>query len=684
LTNSNVPLLNGVLNGQINLAGNLTNLTPPNIRGDGQIDLSQIPVLQDTFTSTFNWDGKKLNVLEARTPSINSDGFIAVNFPTNKQNNNQANSQPNINEVNFNIQLNDFDLGRLPIQALTANLSPQQQLQMLAGRVNFAGKVTGNLENLQLNGDVKLNNLAVNNIAFDPILAGSITGGLQQGLNIDINGNINDRIAVVLNNKFVPESFLLQHDQIFAKGITQGDNFQVDLGNFPLDILGINPASELNIGPVKGNVSGQLNISQLATLDPAKITAQGEVTIEQPSFGYIDGKKFTAQINYGNGQASLQAGELTLENSRILLAGNVNLGADFPQNMNNFNPQFDGKVTIERGELQDILVALQWFDLNDISRGIRAPIYGTAADLAQTYPIVLPGNSSIDWQLQRFAEINALLAIEDNVKDAQTPIDIPPLSTVLGAFAGEMTFTGDLKSGVNGKFNLNGNNWQWGDYKAREFLLQGEFANNVLTILPVELRIGDSLIAFTGQITPQNQNGQLRVENVPLAELQKFVQLPPSLVDIEGNLNLQATIAGTPTNPSMIGDINITNGFLNDQPVQEALGGFSYNEARFRFGGNILVTGEDPITFVGSLPFALPNSEIAPGSELIELKLEMQNEALKIVNALTDQIELEQGKGLVRLEAKGTIFQPELTGVADFSEITLRSPVWDEPLTELQ
>ncbi|MGL5511453.1 MAG: translocation/assembly module TamB domain-containing protein, partial [Microcoleaceae cyanobacterium] len=494
------------------------------------------------FTSIFNWDGKKLNVLEARTPSINSDGFIAVNFPINNQNNNQANSQPNINEVNFNIQLNDFDLGRLPIQALTANLSPQQQLQMLAGRVNFAGKVTGNLENLQLNGDVKLNNLAVNNIAFDPILAGSITGGLQQGLNIDINGNINDRIAVVLNNKFVPESFLLQHDQIFAKGITQGDNFQVDLGNFPLDILGINPASELNIGPVKGNVSGQLNISQLATLDPAKITAQGEVTIEQPSFGYIDGKKFTAQINYGNGQASLQAGELTLENSRILLAGNVNLGADFPQNMNNFNPQFDGKVTIERGELQDILVALQWFDLNDISRGIRAPIYGTAADLAQTYPIVLPGNSSIDWQLQRFAEINALLAIEDNVKDAQTPIDIPPLSTVLGAFAGEMTFTGDLKSGVNGKFNLNGNNWQWGDYKAREFLLQGEFANNVLTILPVELRIGNSLIAFTGQITPQNQNGQLRVENVPLAELQKFVQLPPSLVDIEGNLNLQATI----------------------------------------------------------------------------------------------------------------------------------------------
>jgi translocation and assembly module TamB len=684
LTNSNVPLLNGVLNGQINLFGNLTNLTPLNIRGDGQIDLSQIPVLQDAFTSAFNWDGKKLNVLEARTNSISSDGFIAVNFPNNNQNTNQNNNQPNINEVNFNIQLSDFDLGRLPVQALTANLSPQQQVQMLAGRVNFAGQVTGDLANLKLNGDVRLNDLAVNNITFDPILAGSVTGGLQQGLNIDINGNINDRIALVLNDKFLPESFLLQHDHILAEGISQGENFQLALKNFPLDILAINPSPDLGIGTVKGDVSGQLTISQLATFDPAQITAQGQVTIDQPSFGYIAGKKFTGQLNYGNGQASLDDGELTLQNSRILLAGNVDLGKDFPQNMNNFNPQFAGKVTIAEGELQDILVAMQWFDLNDLSRGIRAPIYGVAKDLEQTYPIVLPGNSSIDWQLQRFAEINALLAIEDNVKDAQTPIDIPPLSTVLGAFAGEMTFTGDLKSGVNGKFNLNGNNWQWREYKAREFLLQGEFANNVLTILPVELKIGDSLIAFTGQITPENQNGQLRVENVPLAELQKFVQLPPSLVDIGGNLNLQATIAGTPTNPNVVGDINIIDGFLNDQPVQEALGGFSYNEARFRFGGNILVTGEDPITFVGSLPFALPNSEIAPGSELIELKLEMQNEALKIVNALTDQIELEQGKGLVRLEAKGTIYQPELTGVADFSEITLRSPVWDEPLTELQ
>jgi translocation and assembly module TamB len=56
------------------------------------------------------------------------------------------------------------------------------------------------------------------------------------------------------------------------------------------------------------------------------------------------------------------------------------------------------------------------------------------------------------------------------------------------------------------------------------------------------------------------KSGQLRVRNFPVNVLENFIQLP---VPITGELNATATVAGDLQNPRALGDLELTDGTLN-------------------------------------------------------------------------------------------------------------------------
>ncbi|MBD0339686.1 MAG: translocation/assembly module TamB domain-containing protein, partial [Microcoleus sp. Co-bin12] len=612
----------------------------------------------------FNWDGKRVEIENATTPGLTANGFVNVEL--------EGKRVPSISNLDLDVRLANFNLAALPTEQLgfltaTNVKNPSENNLPLRGNVDFTGRLSGTPAALSLVGDVEVRDLAVNQIAFDPVLAGSVNADAGKSVDLRLAG-ASDKIEVALNQSFLPTSFLIQRGESVASGQTEGETLRVNLSDFPLAALNLAPAKEAGLGPITGTVSGQVNVpGWKMPLNPATLQASGQIAIAQPAIGYIKGDSFQAEFSYANGSASLTNGLFRQGSGQYLISGNVKTGA---------NPQFEGKVNVQQGNLQQILAALQYFNLGDLARGLKPPVYGDSGDV-QTVAVGEPEAPLIE-QLRRLAEIETILQQQQAVKASEK---LPPLSQLQGTFGAEIAVAGSLRTGVQAQFNVKGDNWQWGEYVAEQFSLEGSFQDGILTVLPLEIRSGKSAIGFSGQLGQKAQSGQLRIENVPVQELAKVVELP--FVDVTGNLNLRANLAGSLENPQATGELSLLEGTLNGEPIKQADGSFSYSNARLNFGGSALITQTEPIEVQGSLPFELPFAAVKADSNQIDLRANLQNEGLAIINVLTPQVAWVSGKGQVQIRVGGTLEQPVAQGIANFENATVRAVAFPEPLTGL-
>ncbi|MEG4812118.1 translocation/assembly module TamB, partial [Microcoleus sp. F8-D1] len=638
----NLPQLRGLLNGNINLSGPIA-ASLQNVRAGGSFRISELPFLKQPFETVFNWDGKRVEIENATTPGLTANGFVNVELADK--------GLPSISNLDLDIKLANFNLEALPAEQLAflstvAGKNSSQQNPPLRGNVDFTGSLTGTLAALSLVGDVEVRNLAVNQIAFDPVLAGTVNADAGKSVDLRLAG-ASDKIELALNQSFLPTSFLIQRGESVARGQTEGETLRVNLSDFPLAALNLSPGKDAGLGPITGTVSGQVNVpGWKLPLNPATLQATGQIAIAQPAIGYIKGDSFQAEFSYANGSATLTNGILRQGSGQYLISGNVQTGA---------NPQFAGKVSVQQGNLQQVLAALQYFNLGDLARGLKPPVYGDSGDV-QTVAVGEPDAPLIE-QLRRLAEIETILQQQQAVKSSEK---LPPLSQLQGTFGAEIAVAGSLQTGVEAQFNVKGDNWQWGQYVAEQFSIEGSFQDGILTVLPLEIRSGKSAIGFSGQLGQKAQSGQLRVENVPVEELAKLVELP--FVDVTGNLNLRANLAGSLENPQATGELSLLEGTLNGEPIKQADGSFSYSNARLNFGGSALVTQTEPIEVQGSLPFELPFATVKADSNQIDLRANLQNEGLAIINVLTPQVAWVSGQGQVQIRVGGTLQDPVAQG----------------------
>ncbi|MGB8689639.1 MAG: translocation/assembly module TamB domain-containing protein, partial [Microcoleus sp.] len=658
-----LPLLRGLFNGNLNLSGPIA-ASPETVRAGGSFRISELPFLKQPLEAIFNWDGKRVEIENATTPGLTANGIVNVELA--------GQGVPSISNLDLNVKLSNFNLEALPAEQLRfltpigVKKSSENNL-LLRGNVDFVGRLTGTLTALSLVGDVEVRDLAVNQVAFDPVLAGTVNAGFGKSLDLRLAGT-SDKIEVALNPSFLPTSFLVKRGESVASGQTEGETLRVNLSDFSLAALNLSPGKDAGLGPITGTVSGQVNVpGWKMPLNPATLQATGQIAIAQPAIGYIKGDSFQAEFSYGNGSATLNNGIFRQGTGQYLISGNLKAGA---------NPEFAGKVNIQQGNLQQVLAALQYFNLGDLARGLKSPVYGTGADV-QTVAVGVPEAPLIE-QLQRLAEIEEILKQQQVIKSSEP---LPPLNQLQGTFGGEIAVAASLQTGVQAQFNVKGDNWRWGKYVAEKFSIEGGFQDGILTVLPLEIRSGKSAIGFSGQLNQKAQSGQLRVENVPVEELAKLVELP--FVDVTGNLNLRANLAGTLANPQLAGELSLLDGTLNREPIKKADGSFSYSNARLNFGGSALVTQTEPIEVIGSLPFELPFATVKADNNQIDLRANLQNEGLAIINVLTPQIAWISGKGQVQIRVGGTLERPLAEGIANFENATVRARAFPEPLTGL-
>jgi translocation and assembly module TamB len=647
--------LRGGLNGKLQVAGTTESFNIANIQAAGQVQLTQgIAGIEQPITAVVGWNGDKLNVERATARDFNATGEIGVKSTT-------ANL-PEITALNLNVQAQNYSLRTL--NNLPSFLS-------LGGTADFSGQVTGSPIAPNLVGQIRLQDLTVNKFAFEPTLSGNIQSLSGRSEKLDVSGT-QDKITLNLDGNNRPNSFLVKWQQALATGQSQGDNLAVKVENFPLTGLNLTPPLNARLGgdKIAGSLTGDILVNQKTLA-----SATGNIAIAKPEVGRIKGDRLLLEFDYNNGIVTLANSEFFKGLSRYGFAGSFRQTGK--------SPQVKGNLNVDRGNVQDILTALQLFDFQDFRRGMTTPSYGNAGDL-NSESVGLANQPKIV-QLERYYEIQALLDKQQQQRRDVSPV--PELADLKGIFNGSIDVDTATESGLFAKFNLNGKNFAWGRedeperyFRAEQIVADGSFENGVLRFLPLRIESNKRLVAFTGNIGGDEQSGQLRVNNFPLKLLKNFVKLP---VGLTGNLNGTATVAGNIANPKAKGELQIIDGTLNQKGIQSASASFSYGDGRLNFGSSVSVSGPQPVSIDGSIPYQLPFASTAPDSNQIALNVNVKNEGLALLNLFTNQVAFDSGEGEVKLTISGTREQPIVDGIATLNNAIFSAQALPGKLTDV-
>lgn len=657
--------LNGQLSGQLNVTGNINNISPTAVAAKGNLSFSQgIDLLEQPFSAAITWNGKRLDVLQAKGDGLDATGYLELDksFFSDIPDKLAA-----VTDFNFDVnqaQWIDVNKIRLTLPSWATNLD-------YSGRVDFTGTIGGIPSAMEIEGDLLVRDFVVENLIFDPTLQGTVSVIPSEGARLTIDngqktplGNNQDKIELVLGKNFLPESFLLQHQQIDVVGTGEGGIVQIEARDVPVELLKTvavkNPdfkiPEQVALQPVTGTLSGKF-ITNLNTL----ATSGENIIISNPILGRIKGDRLTGNFQYANGNFALENVRFQQRESTYQIAGNV------IQQPDDF--AFKGNIIVEQGQIQDVLIALEIFELTDLTKGWGDRKYGLTKDLYQpslpsapeppeTLFTVGTPKASIFQQLQKLAEIQAKLDLAQ--QSEQDKFFVPELKTLTGKFDGQLSFNGSLNQGITADFDFHGGQWQWGQFTAEKIIANGNLEDGILTLLPVSIQSDSSLIAFSGSFGGETQSGQLRLLDVPVSLIEKFVNLPPDLV-FGGNINASATLAGSQANPQARGEINVSNATINQTSIQSTQGSFSYNDSRLNFfASSVVAPDADPLTITGSIPYQLPFSKTLPDSDRLNLQLNVTDEGLALLNILSrGEVNWIDGEGEVSLDISGNFDQTE-------------------------
>ncbi|MGK7914336.1 MAG: translocation/assembly module TamB domain-containing protein [Prochloraceae cyanobacterium] len=677
-------LLRGSLNGRLNLAGNLNNLNPRGIQLNGELNFSQgLALIERPLTTAINWNGQRLQIQRAIARNFNAKGYVDLNLRS---------GEPAIGEFAFNINGQELNLKFLP-----SILPPRFATLPLEGQLDFNGAIAGTLKTPQVNAQLALHNAKFGILALEPVLAGTVKVIPKQGVNLQLVGT-NDRFEVTLASNYQPLSLLIRLDDTNINGYRQGEMLLVDVKSFPTSIVrnlvpvtGISLPVAIMAQPLRGKLSGNfaLNLTTFAIYG-------NEVAIANPAFGTLFGDQITANFQYSEGQFILNKGQFQQDQSKYLFEVSLVPTTD--------GPQYQLSLEVVTGQIENLLAAAQIVEISSLVNGLTLTSYGTAADLfddssadncpsipASECPLFELGSpeAPILLRLRRLAEVQAMLALQQSLKEDAS---IPPLSELEGSFDGTLTIAGSPKSGIEAEFDFQGKQWQWGSYRIDRLIAKGNFQEGVLTLVPVNLQSDQSSLNFSGSFGGETPSGQLRIVNLPVPQIQKFVKLP-NTIDLDGMLNATVTIGGTQENPQAIGELAIADATINQTAIQSTQGSFNYYNGRLElFASSILAEGAEPLTVSGSFPYKLPFAAVESDDDQFSLNVNLKDKGLTLLNILTrGQVAWVDGNGQVELGISGKFDQNQgrpsqlrAQGSANIENATIAVQFLPEaPLTEV-
>ncbi|ASC69816.1 uncharacterized protein XM38_007450 [Halomicronema hongdechloris C2206] len=670
--------LQGQASGSFNLSGPIDQLSLAAIRGQGSFNLAsglasfasaspQLAQVDTPLTGRLVWDGQRLQIPQASTADLQVSGFIIPRL--------DGEGAPTIASLNLDIQAQNYALAALPLPAAVA----------LEGQGSFSGRLTGNLSDLRLQGQAQLANLAVNDLKFESRLSGPVQFSSQTGLTVALTGQ-QDEIFVDYGTRDRTLDFTLRAGEALATGRTDGDVLRVNATQFPLAVLNLALGEQARRTPVRGTVeTADLSIN----LDNQ--TVVGRLDLSQPSFGYLGVDQIVGRIAYSDDRLSFSGAKVVTGESKYLLTGYYDRSQA---------PALRAEVNVDRGKLQDVLTTLQFFELNDLQRGLTPPSWAgpdapeNLETILATAPAGEPEWSLLD-QLRRLAEIQELQDIAETEAEAAP---LPPLSDLTGDFSGNLTVSGSPPEDITVDFDLEGQDWQWGSrYAADQVIAEGSYTNGLLQLQPLRFQAADAarpiFVNISGEysLDPTDTVARtltLTAAGIPLANLSQPLRLPRSL---RGRLDAQASLTGNLSNPQLRGAMNLEEARINGNSIQSAEAKFIYTDARLNLQSQMVLDDpEDPLLLQASVPYQLPFGEQGPDSNELSLNVDIRDDGLALINLFNNQIAWQSGQGDLTLRVRGPwsgdprdLARLSITGQADLEQVTLNARVLPEPLTNI-
>ncbi len=569
----------------------------------------------------------------------------------------------------FNVAMRRLDLGELngfglekPLTQLLAQTGAADEIgsPTLGGQLN--GTLSLNLKSQQLQaGNIQIDRLRLGNFR-----AASLTAVLNNASAQSLASANVVMLQPELNNKFNAQSIRANIQNVnLASGAISGATIEV---NAPQAIGFTALQIQANLG------AGNLKMGQ-----------NGTISVIQPKVGLGQAEDFKAAFFVSSTQFNLQKSTLRLplvddrgrrtgEVGTVALRGNINFQGD---------PKIEAELNVVDGQFQDVLRTAQLFQISDLTRGTTLPLYAAAADVQPSS--IGNTNAPVIQQLKRFAEINQIIA---QTAETRSNTLLPTTLDIRGRFNGTVKVAGSLSrpDRLTASFKLTAKTLEWRPYasylnttdenkleinpnrvlKAENAVLEGGIENGVLSIRPFLLQSGATTIRLSsvqiGEV--EEQSGQLKVENLPIESIQSFFPYPLNIggqpIALAGNLNGTVSLSGPRNKPNFIGAVDLTNGTLNDQPLQSAVGAFNYEDGRLKFQNTIVANSSEPIRIVGELPYDLdlPTGKIVSADRSLKVTGRVKDEGLSLLNLLGQPIAWEGGKGQLNFDISSAPSQP--------------------------
>ncbi|MEL6223602.1 MAG: DUF748 domain-containing protein, partial [Cyanobacteria bacterium J06627_8] len=518
-----LPDLDGVLSGQVTVSGQTNDIRLAAIHADGALSVAEIhPVLAEPLDIAFNWQGDRLQIQQATSSGVVADGWIQPSF---------TGQALDIADMALNLKAQDIDLSDFAASLPIALPVPVE------GQSQFAGQLTGTLDEPQLNGQLQFTDFAIGAIAFDSVLSGPVSLEPEQALNVALAGE-QDSIQITGNLSALEVE--LQRNEAIAHGQLVDRRFIATLQDIPLalfhDVPALNHESTVLLSTLNGDLSGEVMADWHDTQNP---TLLAELAIANPMVGTLPrrlrrrhrGDRLTGTLHYRDGLARITDGQLQFGQSRLQLSGQADTN-------DRRGPVMQGHIDIERGAMEDILTL------------VRAAAMD--AGLSSTF-----------------------MAFADRATPSSTPIESFEDSLDISAFMeAPQAVEGHLSGAIGIKFSsqddaiqveagLEGHQLQVGPFGVDHFRLDnGQLSPTSMAVADVQL-MGLSYgemqapeMTLRASIDSAQQTGQVQITQVPLATIGRWVNSP---VSIDGEFGAIAHWQQTGTLPNMSGSLSFNN-----------------------------------------------------------------------------------------------------------------------------
>ena len=674
--NSEDFILQGYLGGELQASGSINQIDPTAIKARGTVSFSEgIDLLEQPFAADIVWNGSRLDVLQAKGDNLAAKGFIELD---NSFFSDIPDKLAAVDYFDFDVtRASGIDINRLkiPLPSWAVNLEK-------SGMVDYAGRINGIPAQIALDGKLTLRSFDVETLSFVEPLTGTVVVNPSTGVDLAI-ANEQSQISLKLDRDFLPQSFVVKNNELAITGTGQQETINLIVSNVPLELLktiavkspDIEVPANIATQPIAGELSGEFT-SNLNTL----ATSGENVVITSPLLGKIQGNRITGNFQYADGYLALQNAQFQQGTSSYMVSGDI---VQYQGDL-----RVDGTVAVEQGQIQDILVALEIFELTDFNNLFGDRNYAKSADLysppAETAPpeeplFTIQTNNAPIWQkLKLLAEIQAWL--NNTEQERQEASLLPDLKNLQGLFDGKIAVNGSLNTGLDADFSFLGENWQWRETKqqtaenseiktiAEQIVLRGDYRDGIVTILPLTIDLPEIAttsesalnpqIVFSGSFGGEQASGTLALNSIPMELIETIAPIPPE-ISVDGIVTATANISGTVDNPQARGEITIADAEINDTAIRSASGSFGYDDARLNFSADSIVAEDaEPLTFTGSLPYKLPFAEVTPESDRLEISLNVQDKALTLLNILSrGEVNWIDGAGKVALDISGNLNQ---------------------------